>query len=73
MLAKLGLEVPPAEGPLLNPNPNPNPSPNPNPNPHPNPNPDATRNPKQVPPAEGPRPYSENTTWGELGQSGWLG
>ena len=27
----------------------------------------------EVPPAEGPRPYSENTTWGEVGQSGWLG
>lgn len=27
----------------------------------------------EVPPAEEPRPYSENTTWGELGQSGWLG
>ena len=69
MLAKLGLEVPPAEGPLLNPDPNPNPNPNPYRNPDPDPNP----NPKQVPPAEGPRPYSENTTWGELGQSGWLG
>lgn len=27
----------------------------------------------EVPLAEGPTPYSENTTWGELGKSGWLG
>ena len=51
MLAKLGLEVPPAEGPLLNPDPNPNPSPNPNPNPNPspNPNPNPSSNPDPNP------------------------
>ena len=27
----------------------------------------------EVPPAEGPRPYTANTTWAELGQSGWIG